>query len=83
EARAEAIKLMGIEENLISPRDGAGIITPIQDFITGAYVLSHKNTFLTRAEFMQLCAAAYDGAEHIDVPAPAVLFPVPMYTGKQ
>lgn len=43
EARAEAEALMGIKANLATPRSGEPLIAAIQDFITGAYLLSHKD----------------------------------------
>lgn len=43
EARAEAEALMGVKANLATPRSGEPLIAAIQDFITGAYLLSHKD----------------------------------------
>ena len=35
EAKAEALTLMGVKTNLITPRNGEPLIAAIQDFITG------------------------------------------------
>lgn len=35
EAKAEALTLMGVKSNLITPRNGEPLIAAIQDFITG------------------------------------------------
>lgn len=35
EAKAEAMVLMGVKANLITPRNGELLIAAIQDFITG------------------------------------------------
>ena len=43
EARAEAEALMGVKANLATPRSGEPLIAAIQDFITGAYLLTHKD----------------------------------------
>ena len=51
EARAEAILLMRVQEQLISPRFGGPIIGGLRDFITGAYLLTKDDTLLTKQEF--------------------------------
>ena len=43
EARAEAEALMGVKANLATPRNGEPLVAAIQDFITGAYLLSQKD----------------------------------------
>src|SRR2546426_456008 len=81
EARAEAILLMRVQDQLISPRYGGPIIGALRDFITGAYLLTKNDTTLTPQEFANLAMiAGYDD-----------IFPEPavkgrggtMYTGKQ
>ena len=47
EARAEAINLMGVKNNLLTPKSGEPIIAATQDFITGSYLISHKDSFST------------------------------------
>lgn len=54
EARAEAALLMRVQDQLISPRYGGPIIGGIRDFITGAYILTSKETFLNREEFANM-----------------------------
>ncbi|MEM2759537.1 MAG: DNA-directed RNA polymerase subunit A' [Nitrososphaerales archaeon] len=54
EARAEAMLLMQVHDQLISPRYGGPIIGGIRDFITGAYILTKDDTFLTEEEFANL-----------------------------
>ncbi|MES1909449.1 MAG: hypothetical protein MHM6MM_002182 [Cercozoa sp. M6MM] len=83
EAVAEAKTLMRVDRNFITPKNGAPIVAPLQDFITASYLLTCKDVFLTRAEFMQICAYFADAAEHIDMPPPAIWHPVPLWTGKQ
>jgi len=51
EARAEAILLMRVQEQLISPRFGGPIIGGLRDFITGAYLLTKDDTLITKQEF--------------------------------
>src|SRR5437867_9544733 len=69
EARAEAILLMRVQDQLISPRYGGPIIGALRDFITGAYLLTKDDTTLTPQEFANLAMiAGYDDK----FPEPAV-----------
>ncbi len=54
EARAEAMLLMQVHDQLISPRYGGPIIGAIRDFITAAYLLTKDDTYLTKEEFANL-----------------------------
>lgn len=83
EARTEAIELMGTLNNLVTPRNGELVISPTQDFLTAAYLLTSKDRFYDRAGFCQLICFMSDAAEHIDLPPPAILKPVELWTGKQ
>lgn len=79
ESRAEAEELMGIKVNLLNPRNGEPLIAAIQDFITGAYLLTSRNTFFTAAEMGQ-----YTSSLHIRISVrPAIVRPYRLYTGKQ
>ena len=81
EARAEAILLMRVQDQLISPRYGGPIIGALRDFITGAYLLTKDGTTLTPDEFANLAMmAGYKGA----FPEPAIKKKNGwLYTGKQ
>jgi len=80
EARAEALVLMLVQEQILSPRYGGPIMGGIQDYISGAYMLTRKSTFLTREESSQLLTSAgYDG----DLPPPEITKPEERWTGKQ
>eukprot|EP00981_Chlorochromonas_danica_P010917 scaffold3535_cov162-Ochromonas_danica.AAC.3 len=83
EARAEAAQLMAITNNLVTPRNGEPLVAATQDFLTGAYLLTQKDTFLTKAEFCRLVCYFSDASEHIDMPLPTILKPRPLWTGKQ
>jgi len=81
EARAEAILLMRVQDQLISPRYGGPIIGALRDFITGAYLLTKDGTTLTPQEFANLAMIAdYKGT----FPEPAIKNKSGgLYTGKQ
>ena len=53
---------MRVQDQLISPRYGGPIIGGIRDFITGAYILTSKETFLSREEFANMAlSGGYGG----------------------
>ena len=99
EARTEAAELMGVKHNLLTPKDGTPIIAATQDFITAAYLLSNKDRFYNRAEFCQICSQMLDAngvqdpvkkkmsdsakIQNIHLPAPTILKPQQLWTGKQ
>jgi DNA-directed RNA polymerase III subunit RPC1 len=87
EARAEASLLMTIKSNLITPRSGEPLVAAIQDFITAAYLLTHKDTFLTQSEVYRCIASVVDvnllKQQRVKVPPAAILSPQRMWTGKQ
>ena len=80
ESRSEALMLMRVQDQILSPRYGGPIIGGIRDFITGAFMLTRDETLLTPAEFSNLALVGdFDG----DLPEPSVKGAHPMYTGKQ
>ncbi|EAU36765.1 DNA-directed RNA polymerase III largest subunit [Aspergillus terreus NIH2624] len=83
EARAEAMELMGVKNNLATPKNGEPIISAIQDFISAAYILSSKDNFFDRRSFTQLCLYMLGPETRFDLPPPAVLKPQMLWTGKQ
>jgi DNA-directed RNA polymerase III subunit RPC1 len=86
EARAEALVLMGNKSNLVTPRNGELLIAATQDFITGGYLLTQRDEFLTKEKAMQLAACMLAGPDSnldIELPPPAILKPRRLWTGKQ
>ena len=83
EARAEAAILMCTKNNICTPRNGEPLIAAIQDFITGAYLLTQKDTFLTKPQFSQLASTMCNGEVNVPFPTPAIVKPIPLWTGKQ
>ncbi|TMW55051.1 hypothetical protein Poli38472_013813 [Pythium oligandrum] len=83
EARTEAITLMGVEQNLITPRNGEPLVAATQDFLTASYLLTQKNVFFNREQFCQVIATMSDAVDHIEMPPPAIVLPVKLWTGKQ
>ncbi|KAL4900800.1 hypothetical protein BDW74DRAFT_161090 [Aspergillus multicolor] len=83
EARAEAMELMGVKNNLATPKNGEPIIGAIQDFISAAFLLSSKDNFFDRRSFTQICLYMLGSQTRFDLPPPAVLKPQMLWTGKQ
>ena len=83
EARAEAILLMGVHQNLITPRNGEPLVAASQDFLSASYLLTQRDQFFTREEFCRLVAYFAAADEQVDLPYPAIIKPVALWTGKQ
>ncbi|OBZ75051.1 DNA-directed RNA polymerase III subunit rpc1 [Grifola frondosa] len=83
EARAEALQLMNVMHNMVTPRNGEPVIAAIQDFITASWFLSSRDRFFDRAQFTQICSYFCDADLHIDLPLPTIWKPVRLWTGKQ
>lgn len=79
QSRAEASVLMGVDSNLLSPRNGEPLIAAIQDFITGLYLLTSKNTFFNAIALGQYSA----NLRRKIVVKPVIIRPQKLYTGKQ
>lgn len=83
EARAEAMTLMGVKNNLATPKNGEPIIAATQDFITAAYLLSRKDNFYDRKTFTYTCEMMLRGKGAMTLPPPAIIKPQALWTGKQ
>ncbi|TFK64915.1 beta and beta-prime subunits of DNA dependent RNA-polymerase [Pluteus cervinus] len=83
EARTEALELMSVKHNLVTPRNGEPVIAAIQDFITASFLLSRKDQFFDRRQFTQICCYLADADLQIDIPPPTIWKPVRLWTGKQ
>ncbi len=81
EARSEAMLLMRVPDQIISPRYGGPIIGATRDFLTASYLLTKDGTLLTEEEFMDLAVAGgYEG----ELPEPVkVEGGKKYYSGKQ
>ena len=86
EARAEAATLMNIKNNIVTPRNGEPLIAAIQDFITGSFLMTHKDTFFNRSQAMQIISSIIAGPDEqimIDLPPPCIWKPKALWSGKQ
>ncbi|KAF7510795.1 hypothetical protein GJ744_005895 [Endocarpon pusillum] len=83
EARTEAVQLMGVKHNIVTPKNGEPIISAIQDFVTAAYLLSSLDIFYDRKTFITTCLGMLEADTKFDLPPPAILKPQSLWTGKQ
>ncbi len=83
EARAEALELMSVLRNLITPRNGEPLVAAIQDFITASYLVTSKDIFMDRAEFYRVMCTISNASEKLLIPPPCILKPVELWSGKQ
>lgn len=79
-AQVEASELMCVANNIVTPRHGEPIVAATQDFITGMYVITSRDTFFDRERFGQL--VSYFATDRVCV-KPAIRKPVELFTGKQ
>ena len=83
EAKSECLNLMGVIENLRSPKLGEPLIASTQDFLLTCFLITKKDYFLDRTHFMRYCAYFNDANEKIDIPPPTIFKPKELWTGKQ
>jgi DNA-directed RNA polymerase II subunit RPB1 len=82
EAVAEAKELMSVPTQMISPQSNKPIIGLVQDSLVSVYLLTMRDTFLTRAQVMQMVMpVAYPLFNTL--PPPCILKPQPLWSGKQ
>ena len=83
EARAEAMELMGVVRNILTPKNGEPLVAATQDFITSSYLVTAKSYFMDRAEFSRTIAMMSSAEAGFEMPPPAIIKPVELWTGKQ
>ncbi|KAJ3085902.1 DNA-directed RNA polymerase III subunit 1, partial [Phlyctochytrium bullatum] len=69
----EAVELMGVKNNLVTPRNGELLIAATQDFITASFLQSKKDVFYDRSQFTQIGSYMFNGLMDVDLPPPTIL----------
>lgn len=85
-SRAEASQIVITDQQYVVPKDGSPLRGLIQDHIVSGVYLTCRDTFLTRDRFQQLffgCCWNTNPKIPLKMPAPAVLKPQCLWTGKQ
>ncbi len=79
EAQTEARMLMQVQDQILSPRYGAPIIGAGKDYISGAYLLTRRETMLKANEVGKILSYVdYNGP----LPKPTTTDPEPLWSGK-
>ena len=81
EAQAELQELMLVSRNIVSPQSNKPVMKIVQDSLLASRLITRRDTFVTKRDFMGLCMQLrdWDGV----LPPPAILKPQPLWTGKQ
>ncbi|CDP20047.1 unnamed protein product [Coffea canephora] len=77
------LTILQVQNNLCTPKNGEILVASTQDFLTSSFLITRKDTFYDRASFSLMCSYMGDGMDQIDLPTPALLKPVELWTGKQ
>ena len=80
-AHAEMKELMHVSKHIVTPSTNRPLIAACQDTVIGAYLMTRKDSFFDRGEFMQLMMVCR--YQSFDLPPPAIVHPRALWTGKQ
>nr|KYP66634.1 DNA-directed RNA polymerase II subunit RPB1 [Cajanus cajan] len=81
ETRAEVLELMMVPKCIVSPQSNRPVMGIVQDTLLGCRKITKRDTFISKDVFMNILMwwEDFDGK----VPAPTILKPEPLWTGKQ
>ena len=88
-ARSEAYNIVSAKYQYTSAKDGSPLRGLIQDHVASGFLLTKRDTFLTRQDYNQLVFTAisgFDGKQRervVKTLPPCILKPAVLYTGKQ
>ncbi|KAH8508169.1 hypothetical protein H0E87_010337 [Populus deltoides] len=81
ETRAEVLELMMVPKCIVSPQSNRPVMGIVQDTLLGCRKITKRDTFIEKDVFMNILMwwEDFDGK----VPAPTIVKPRPLWTGKQ
>ncbi|TVU00263.1 hypothetical protein EJB05_54316 [Eragrostis curvula] len=81
ETRAEVLELMMVPKCIVSPQSNRPVMGIVQDTLLGCRRITKRDTLIEKDVFMNILMwwEDFDGK----IPAPAILKPRPIWTGKQ
>ena len=81
ETRAEVRELMMVPKMIVSPQANKPVMGIVQDTLLGCRLITKRNTFIEKDVFYNILMwlEDWDGK----IPAPAIVKPRPLWTGKQ
>ena len=80
-ARADADQLMMVPRNIITPQNNRNVMGIVQDALLGVRFMTLRDVFIEKVDFM--CAMMWISTWDGIMPAPAIIKPRPLWTGKQ
>jgi DNA-directed RNA polymerase II subunit RPB1 len=91
ETLAEIKHIAHVPRQIVTPKNNQPVMGMVQDALLGIFLFTLRDTFLTREEAMNLVIwiDSIEGKEDFEqlqlgeLPMPAILKPVPLWTGKQ
>ena len=87
EGRAELQELLAINKQVLNQQTNKPTFGLVQDALTGSYHMTRKNVMLRREQVMNLMTSCEQTMQRYHpnwtLPVPAVMFPEPLWTGKQ
>lgn len=80
-ARADAQELMMVPRNIVTPQSNRNVMGIVQDALLGVTRMTKRDVFVDKEVVMNTMVwlPTWDG----NIPAPAILKPKPLWTGKQ
>lgn len=81
ESKAEIKEIMHVPRQIVSPQSNKPVMGIVQDSLVGIRLMTRRNSFMTKEQVMQLML--WLGDFKYELPIPAILKPVPLWTGKQ
>lgn len=73
-----------VANNYLVPKDGTPILGLIQDHVVSGVLLTLRDRFLDKGDFMHLVLSAFaETSERITIPPPTIYVPKMQWTGKQ
>jgi DNA-directed RNA polymerase II subunit RPB1 len=81
ETKAEAMNIMHVPKQIVSPQSNRPVMGIVQDALIGIKLFTHRDNFITLDVLMNLIMWLDDFTG--EIPIPAILKPKPLWTGKQ
>uniref|UniRef100_H2Z9E4 DNA-directed RNA polymerase subunit n=1 Tax=Ciona savignyi TaxID=51511 RepID=H2Z9E4_CIOSA len=81
ETRAEILQLAMVNRMIITPQSNRPVMGIVQDTLTAVRKMTKRDSFIEKADFMNLLMYLGDWDGYL--PQPAILKPKPLWTGKQ
>jgi len=82
ESRAEVKELMMVSKNIVSPQSNRPVMGIVQDALLACKLMTERDVFVDKPMLMNLIMKIPNQCEK-PIPIPAILKPIPLWSGKQ